>query len=157
MNVIFCIPASDTVSICGPPHTTEDNSHVYISSEGYPAPIPSNKDLDCGCTIHADSDTAQILDITAVHLNLYGNVVDQCRERLTLYSVYSKDAITICPTHTPTGAFSVTKINQTLLSTTLNRTQPVVIKLMTNKLSSTQRGTFLLSLRSQGINAYYLF
>ncbi len=147
------VPASDTVSICSSPETTVTDSQVYISSDGYPDSMPANTDQDCRCTIQTNSGRSQILDITAVHLNLYGDVTDPCRERLTLYSMFSKDTITVCPTSTPIGN-SVTKINETLLSTSLNRTQPVEIQLKANRSISVQQGRFLLSIRNQGKLAY---
>ncbi len=144
------VAASDTVSICSDHPTTEtDSLEVYISSDRYPDTMPVDTDQDCRCTIQTNSGGSQILDITAVHLTLYGSVADPCRERLTLYSMHSQDTITVCPTSTPTG-ISVTQINETLLSTSLNRTQPVEIQLKANRSTSIQQGRFLLSIRNQG-------
>ncbi len=133
------------------------DTEVYISSDGYPDGMSVNTDQDCRCIIQTENDATQILDITAVHLNLYGKVTDPCRERLTLYSMYSMHTITVCPTYTPAG-ISVTKINETLLSTTLDRTQPVEIQLKANRSTSLQQGRFLLSIRNQGtlyLSPYY--
>ncbi len=148
-------PASDTFSICSSQETTVTDSQVYISSDGYPDSMPYNTDQDCRCTVQINTDGAEILDITAVHLTLYGSVTDPCRERLTLYSMFSKDSTTICPTYTPTGAFSVTKINETLLSTSLNRTQPMEIQLKANRSTAIQQGRFLLYIRQQGTHIHW--
>ncbi len=151
MSVIFHIPATDTVSICSYPATTVTRSQVYISSDGYPDSMPVNTDQDCRCTIKANG-VGQILDVTAVHLNLYGNVHDPCREKLSLYSMFSRDTFIVCPTNRPFGN-SVTKINETLLSTLLNRTLPMEIQLKANRSTSIQQGRFLLSIRNQGTTA----
>ena len=135
-------------SICGT--STMTSSQVYISTDGYPDIMPYNTDQDCRCTIQGNRSAEQNIAVVAIYLQLhYEGWSKLCRENLTIHHK-GNDIYTLCPHRKWHDDYSFTRINETLLMSTVTKNQSMQIQLMARRTTSSLRGKFLLSITSPG-------